>query len=836
MGDPQETKSGESPLFAHPAPGLALSLGARVYITLTVLFGAAILWLALLDWQPHNLLRFGGYLAFAVVASPPKYSLPGMPGAISLSYLFILLGGMMLDLPETVLLGMACALARCLWRPKQRPKPVHLLFNLPSSATAAACCHAVYHVEWLQRLDSSAATPLLAATAAYFLANTLSVAGIISLTAREGLWKVWRENFLSTAPQYLMGAALAGVIKLGADQIGWQWSLLVAPALYLIYGSYRVYLRRLEEDRKHVSQMADLHLRTIEALAVAIEAKDEATHAHLQRVQVYAVEIAKQLRASAEEMDALRAAALLHDIGKLAVPEYILSKPGRLTPEEFEKVKIHPTVGAEILKRVKFPYPVVPIVEAHHEKWDGSGYPHGLKGEQIPLGARILSAVDCLDALASDRQYRRALPLSEVMDFIVSQSGRSFDPQVVDVLKRRHLELEELARAATLPDRKLANLRSNRTVAPHAGYETLPASDRSIGDPPNFTFAIAAARQEFQMLHEVTSELGNSLSMEGTMSLLGTRLKAIVPYSAIAIYVRQEQRLVPQYVHGKDSHLFASLEIPIGQGLSGWVAENRKAIVNGNPSVEPGYLDDPARFSSLNSAISVPLLGVSGVVGVLTLYHAEQDAFTKDHLRLLLAISSKAALTIENALKYREVQKSAITDELTGLPNTRSLFVQLDSEVARCKRTNTPLAVLVADLDGFKLVNDRFGHLAGNKVLRLVAHVLKNACREYDYVARMGGDEFVLILPGMKPNAVKRKIVEVCSVAAAAGLESTGEEILSLSVGEAFFPEDGSDTEELLAQADRRMYQVKHLHRSEHLEEASVNTPAKLQAEALSLL
>ncbi len=190
--------------------------------------------------------------------------------------------------------------------------------------------------------------------------------------------------------------------------------------------------------------MATLHLRTIEALALAIEAKDHTTHDHLQRVRVYAIEVAKELGVTPGEMEALHAAALLHDIGKLAVPEHIISKPGRLTPEEFEKMKIHPVVGAEILERVRFPYPVVPIVRAHHEKWDGSGYPFGLKGEEIPIGARILSSVDFLDAMASDRQYRRALPLEEVMKRLSAESGKSFDPKVVNVLEKRYRQLEKL--------------------------------------------------------------------------------------------------------------------------------------------------------------------------------------------------------------------------------------------------------------------------------------------------------------------------------------------------------------------------------------------------------
>src|SRR6202140_5422370 len=222
--------------------------------------------------------------------------------------------------------------------------------------------------------------------------------------------------------------------------------------------------------------MANLHLRTIEALALAIEAKDHTTHEHLQRVRIYAIEVAKELGVKGPELEALHAAAILHDIGKLAVPEHIISKPGRLTPEEFEKMKIHTLVGAEILERVRFPYPVVPIVRAHHEKWDGTGYPMGLKATEIPLGARILSAVDYLDALASDRQYRRALPLQEVMQQLSAESGKAFDPKVVQVLEKRYRHLENLALARSTnnvnPPRPTENI-SGRGPAPDDGKKKL---------------------------------------------------------------------------------------------------------------------------------------------------------------------------------------------------------------------------------------------------------------------------------------------------------------------------------------------------------------------------
>jgi diguanylate cyclase (GGDEF)-like protein/putative nucleotidyltransferase with HDIG domain len=588
----------------------------------------------------------------------------------------------------------------------------------------------------------------------------------------------------------------------------WETSLLILPAMYIIYRSYRLYLGKLEDEKRHVLEMANLHLRTIEALALAIEAKDHTTHDHLQRVRVYAIEVAKELRVSPQEMEALHAAALLHDIGKLAVPEHIISKPGRLTPEEFEKMKIHPVVGAEILERVRFPYPVVPIVRAHHERWDGSGYPFGLKGNEIPIGARILSAVDYLDALASDRQYRRALPLDQVMELLIAESGKSFDPQVIAVLKVRYLHLEKVVASQFGHDvaTKLStDIRIERGLEPNAGFEDATVKD-ALGHEATFLSSIAAARQEAQTLFELSQDLGASLSLGETLSVFSVKLRRLVPYDAIAIYVKRNTELIPEHVNGDNFRLFSSLRIPLGHGLSGWVAQNRKPIINGNPSVEPGYLNDPTKFSTLRSALAVPLEGVTGVIGVLTLYLAERDAFTSDHLRILLAISSKMGLAIENALKYEQAESSATTDYLTGLPNARSLFLQLDRELARCKRDSSRLTVMVCDMDGFKQVNDRFGHLEGNRVLRLFAQSLKSTCREYDYVARMGGDEFVVVAPGLPQDASAKKCDQLRDLARLAGREVCAEDLLSLSIGQAMYPDDGSDAEELLAEADRRMY------------------------------
>jgi diguanylate cyclase (GGDEF)-like protein/putative nucleotidyltransferase with HDIG domain len=783
-----------------------LTLQARLFVGLVVTVGTSVLLYGAIHQSSKNIAEFICYLGIAVLASRMKVNLPGITGTMSVNFLFVLLGVVELSFSETLTLGCVSILVQSLY--PDRPNAIQVTFNACAGALSTALAYFVYHHPFFNLVIDSRPLLLGLSACTYFVANTGSIATVISLTEGKRLSKILVECYFWSFPYYLVGAGIAGVIGWFNQKFYWETSLLLVPAIYVIYRSYRLYLGKLEDEKRHVEEMASLHLRTIEALALAIEAKDQTTHDHLQRVRIYAVEVAKELGVSADEMQALHAAALLHDIGKLAVPEHIISKPGRLTLEEFEKMKIHPVVGAEILQRVRFPYPVVPIVRAHHEKWDGSGYPAGLKGQQIPIGARILSAVDFLDALASDRQYRRALPLNEVMQRLAAEAGKAFDPKVVDILKKRYLTLEKMALAQFGQEENpllSTEVKVERGSAPAAGFENISVKDGS-GHEATFLSSIAAARQEAQMLFELSQDLGASLSLVETLSVFSVKLRSLVPYDAIAIYVRRNDELIPGYVNGDNFRLFSSLRIPLGQGLSGWVAHNRKPIVNGNPSVEPGYLNDPTKFSTLRSALAIPLEGLAGVIGVLALYRGERDAFTSDNLRILLAISSKMALAIENAEKYQQAENSATTDYLTGLPNARSLFLQLDRELARCKRDNSTLTVMVGDMDGFKQINDRFGHLEGNRVLRLFAQALKETCREYDYVARMGGDEFVVIAPGLPADASAKKAYQLRELAKQAGFEVCAEEILSLSVGQAMYPQDGKDAEELLAEADRRMY------------------------------
>ena len=800
-----------------------LSVQTKVFVGITASVGVVVLASALTHWQSQDLMRFACYLAVAVLASGLKVQLPGIDGTMSVNFLFILLGVLELSLPETVAIGCTATLFQSVWLARKRLDPVKILFNVGMMANACSLTYMAYH-SLAGRFDSNKPILLMLAALVFFFANTLPISVVIALTEGKSSRRVWSECYFWSFPYYLVGAAAVGLVGIVNKSAGWQTSLLVLPLIYWVYRSYRLYLGRLEAEKervevekRHVEQIASLNMRTIEALALAIEAKDHTTHTHLQRVRTYAVELAMQLHLGEEQIEALRAAALLHDIGKLAVPEQIINKPGKLTPEEFERMKVHPIVGAEILERVAFPYPVAPIVRSHHERWDGTGYPEGLSGEQIPIGARILAAVDCLDALASHRQYRPALPLSQAMETVKEKAGTWFDPNIVAILEERYIELERMAQMSEdtlVPSTLSKSVRVERGHAPAAGFERTEPTHGTI-DSADFLSSIASARQEAQTMFELSQDLGVSLSLSETLSVLSMRLRKMIPYDSIAVFVNRNGWLLPELVSGDNFRALSSLKIRVGEGLCGWVAENSRPIVNGDPEVEAGYMADPNKQTKLQSALVVPLEGLNGVVGVLAMYHGARDAFTPDHLRILLAVASKVALSVENALKYQQAESSATTDYLTGLPNARSLFVHLAQEVARCRRMKSSLAVLVCDIDGFKQINDSFGHLEGDKLLREFTTHLKDVCRGYDYVARMGGDEFVITAPGLTPEAAKEKSERLNQAAIDAGRHVCGRDLISLSVGMAFCPQDGHDVERLLAEADRRMYSMKQLHHAE---------------------
>jgi putative nucleotidyltransferase with HDIG domain len=618
----------------------AVPTRARPFWLLVCLAGAVGLVAGMVPWRSsqQNLL-FACYLVLTAVASALKAVRPGLEGTVSLNFVFFFVGICSMTLSETLALVVLATVVQCFWRRKALHF-VHFAFNLAQVAVAITGAYWTYRVFLDHVFHGRAPIPLLVAAVVYFFLNTIPVATVIALSEGVAAWAQWTTRYAWTFPYYLVGAAIAGIIQLVHRNAGWEISVLILPALYAVYRSFRTQVGRWDDEKRHMQDMAALNMRTIETLALAIEAKDHTTGDHLQRVRVYALELAKDLELSAPETEALKAASVLHDIGKLAVPEHIISKPGKLTPEEFEKMKIHPIVGAEILEQVRFPYPVAPIVRCHHEKWDGSGYPDGISGGAIPIGARILAAVDCLDALASDRQYRRALPLDQAMAYVEKEAGKAFDPRVVAALKARYIELEELARAQEPEQRpKLStDVKVVRGAAPDAGFGVSTAK-ASSGDVPANTQP--NGRPSVDMLVPPADEV---LTLEETLSSASVRLQHLVPYDAMAVYAGAADLLTPCFVVGESLRQLSSLRIRKGKGLAGWVAETGNAIINGNPGVEPGFSD--GRQPALHSALAVPLRDGNRIVGVLALYRLQPDTFTAEHLGVLQTASQTLGATV----------------------------------------------------------------------------------------------------------------------------------------------------------------------------------------------
>ena len=756
-------------------------------------------------WTGHDPEKYTCYAIAALVACGLKVRRPGTGGEVSMNYLFVLLALLDLNLQETLAISfVAVVILAAVQRPRKgKPEPgrvndelADVFAALVSSGCSILAAQVVFHSPYLQSPAIEPTIKFVAAAIASFAGFNLPAAALLAITYGGEARKIWEACYFWTLPYYVVAGALIGIYGSTRPTLGWQSLILILPAVVVFYQTYRTYMKRLDSQRANATRVEQLYLRTIETLALAIGAKDRQMEGHLQRVQVYASAIGKEMGLAAPEMKALEAAALLHDIGKLAVPEHIISKPGRLTPEEFDRMKIHPQVGAEILERVRFPYPVVPYVRHHHERWDGSGYPSGLRGEEIPIGARILAVVDCMDALASDRQYRRALPLERAVEQIAVESGRSFDPKIVAILKRQYRDFELL------------------TDVHRASDPTINAGAREEGSPSlpfdRVVKAISASTAEVNSLFELSQELGNSLNLPETFAVLGPVVKRLVPYSAMVIYLKRRDRLYARHVAGEYMDDAAVLELPIGEGVSGAVAATGNHAINADPANESRTEGMAEKLRMFRSVLALPLSGADSIVGCMSLYHVDPEAFTSEHLRRLKAILPKLSQAVENGMRFKQAEDRATTDHLTGLPNAHSLYLHLDQEIALSRCMNSPLTVVVCDLNGFKAVNDTLGHLTGNKLLQAVGAGLKESCREYDFVARMGGDEFVLILSGLStPQDVQSKIRQFREAVRGSSNRVCHEGMVRGSFGVAMFPKDGQSADDLLAYADREMYRDK---------------------------
>ena len=605
---------------------------------------------------------------------------------------------------------------------------------------------------------------------------------------------MWWDNFAWLFLNYLGAASLALLFVVYVPLSNPIFLLVIGPPILLLYLTYTTTTKRVQETKNHLESLNSLYLATIETLATAIDAKDQVTHGHIRRVQQFAVSLARALDLSDDQqIKAIEAASLLHDMGKLAVPDYILNKPGPLTATEFEKMKLHASVGADILSSISFPYPVVPIVRHHHENWDGSGYPDGLAGENIPIGARILSVVDCFDALTSDRPYRPRLSDEAAVQIINERRGVMYDPTVVDKFLTVHGQLASRFGDAHITPSALAAITEAANPTPEQSHLRFEE--------------IAASSEEMLTLYEIARAVGGPFNFEDAAAVIARHLRRLVPstYCVFFAYDEHVDELHSAHAAGDLSGAFSGLRIPLGQRLTGWVGANRQTILNSDPVLDLG---ESARVMvpPLRSCLSTPLVADTLLVGVLTLYSSTKSAFNENHRRIIEAVSGQVAGTLRKALVFEAEKRSSLRDDLTGLPSIERLryITERTDEFGGVEEDGA--SIILVDVDYLREINDRVGRSAGDETLSLVAGTLRHSLLGSELLFRNTSDEFVIFLSRTDPDTAERRARVLRAAVIHAQIPSAlGSGQITVSVAVASVPRDGHSMELALGAAERRL-------------------------------
>jgi diguanylate cyclase (GGDEF)-like protein/putative nucleotidyltransferase with HDIG domain len=801
-----------------------------------VLLGASLvlLGLAVFRFDDFSLPQFGVLavaLAVSVFANQHQIKIPGTTVNFSAKEIGVFWGIIWLGVAGGVFIAAVSAIVRFNIEQKNKFKWIFGIFSNVCTAFASASVFYLVMQSFTGFKSAFVAeetvslpwlilgTGAMAATH-YFLSAILNSI-FLYFEDKNSSHEILKINFARPAIVYALSANAVFLLHILFLEFGLPFGLVILPLTVVSHFAYQFHLKRLQQKTKEIGEASRIHLATVEALATAIDARDQVGVGHVRRTQIYAVGLGEILGLSADEIHALNTGALLHDIGKLAVPDHILNKPGRLTPAEMEKTKIHASVGASILERVNFGYPVVPTVKYHHEFWDGSGYPEGLKGQNIPLTARILSVSDAYDTLRSARPFRAAVSREEARKFLINGAGTQFDPKVVDVFLRNLKKFE-----AAIEAERLDYAVDNQNIEDSPIHST-------DNDSKSYVEQIKRANREVFTLYELARIFSSSLNLEDTFSLFCEKIGGLVPYDTCVIYLSEEigNEAKAVYAEGKNASALLNRTVKPGEGATGYVLKKRQPVCNVNPGLDFSFCE--LEFVQEYSAMaSLPLIADEKLLGAVSLYSCTLENYEDEHVRLLETVSRIAADAIVKSIHHAETETKAFTDPMTGLPNARSLQIQFDKEAARAERNGSHFQVLMLDLDGFKAVNDTFGHKAGDKLLRELSKAMRAQLRDYDFLARYAGDEFVAIIPETEDVSVE----ELCQ-----RLEKAVNNFVlpigdgrfarvGISIGAASYPNGGATLDQIIISADKAMYGVKSLRKQvkeQHAEKAQAAAAAQ---------
>jgi putative nucleotidyltransferase with HDIG domain len=599
--------------------------------------------------------------------------IPGVPAHLSVSDTFVFASVLLFGPAAGTITALLDALIISLRLGHHAREPFRVIFNISAVALATRVSGEVFFaVAGVQPYSIQPSPlgqvlfPLFLFTLSYFLLNSWLVSIALALQTQKAPFLIWRDNFLWLSVNYFGGGSVAGLLVTYTKEIDLTTLGIIVPLLLISYLTFKMSLGRIEDANQHLTEVNKMYLSTIETLAMAIDAKDQITHGHIRRVQRLAVGLARSVGVSDEtQIRAIEAAALLHDMGKLAIPEYILNKPGRLTTSEFDVMKQHANIGADILGSIHFPYPVVPIVRHHHEAWDGSGYPDKLRGVAIPLGARILSVVDCFDALTSDRPYRPRLSVEDAIAVLVQRRGTMYDPLIVDRFIEAQAALSQLAEGDDAEREALDTIATKLRIAPeHAVSAPIEVNDR-------------VPLKALSLLRSIKST-PRGISTEDLGLIVSKHLGKLTTFSAVALFGVTEngQAIRCLYADRQLAELVGGPEISLGERLSGWVAAHRTPIWNSDATLD--LTSQLTKQTNLALGSSVPLLDGDVLVGTLTLYCASGEEIGVEQRLLIQSVAPMLATALSVAIAHDEI--AAI--DATGKSERETLYSVIDTLIS----------------------------------------------------------------------------------------------------------------------------------------------------------
>jgi diguanylate cyclase (GGDEF)-like protein/putative nucleotidyltransferase with HDIG domain len=777
----------------------------KTYIVIVAIIALPIMAWALLDTstKPPDI----GWIVLAalvILTVPFHVLLDSANATINVGDSYILAIGMMYGVSPCIIATFCHTFLVSYFARRPKIHSYQIIFNVSSTICAAYIYSSIYKLA-LPREHHTASIILCSAIVSliYFISNSCLVSLAIAWSIRENFLRFWARMCMPLAVELSISASVATIIVVLENNYKNYSSLLVSPIIGLLWGYHALNKSRIvsnqsriTEAERHLKEQEQLYLRTVESLALAVDAKDQTTYGHIRRVRVYAVELAKLCGITdPDEFRAIETGSLLHDIGKLAIDDYILNKPGKLTTQEFEKIKLHAAAGDEILQQVRFPFPVAKYVRNHHERWDGNGYPDGLKGEEIPLGARILSVADAFDAIRFSRPYKLAMSTDEAIETVCSQSGTFFDPKLVQLLKDNIKALDQIAlleaeNAPELSFRKYFEMVDQSSLKPALVAE-------NTRDIP----------VEIVQLAEFCSTMGGFFDLKDILPTLLLRIEHLVPFNTCALYLDDNGvHLKTACAVGKFADILQTHTIEMGRGISGWVAAYRRPMLNTGPALD--FRNIQGDFTSLSDTLAVPILHNEGTLGTLTFYAQRASTYTQEHLQNLQMLAGLIAPWIA---EYKKRDNTSIAQDIVD-PTTKirrvSYLAAIGPQlISAAGISRSPLSLIYLDIRNLAQIHRIYGGDLCNFMLRRIADCIQPELRETDILVRYGTQGFIAFLPGVRDEQaircaqrlrqqIKREIATI-----------TPSVTIDCKTSVAVYPKDGATVITLLQSAQEALKQ-----------------------------